>query len=94
MSLLRLSIDMRIMLALVILRSVRALSTIPAAARRLQKIKELETQHASLVASGAMAPQLAALLQAAATEARTAGQRATVDVSRVNGEVGRPAGAS
>ena len=47
------SIDMRIMLALVILRSVRALSTIPAAARRLQKIKELETQHASLVASGA-----------------------------------------
>ena len=41
----------------------------------------------ALVESGAMAPQLAALLQAAATEARSAGQRATVDVSRVNGEV-------
>ena len=46
-----------------------------------------EPNFEALVASGAMAPQLAALLQAAATEARTAGQRATVDVSRVNGEV-------
>jgi hypothetical protein len=42
-----------------------------------------EPNFEGLVASGAMAPQLAALLQAAAT----AGERAMVDVSRVNGEV-------
>ena len=44
---------MRIIMLALFARGARALSAVPAAARRLQKIKELESKHASLVASGA-----------------------------------------
>ena len=46
-----------------------------------------EPNFEALVENGAMAPQLAAVLQTAAAEARAAGQRPTVDISRINGEV-------
>ena len=36
------------MIALAFLRGARALSAVPAAARRLQRIKELESKHALL----------------------------------------------
>ena len=45
---------MRIIIMLALFaRGARALSAVPAAARRLQKIKELESKHALLVESGA-----------------------------------------
>ena len=44
---------MRIIMLALFARGARALSAVPAAARRLQKIKELESKHALLVESGA-----------------------------------------
>ena len=44
---------MRIVMLALLARGARALSAVPAAARRLQKIKELESKHALLVESGA-----------------------------------------
>ena len=44
---------MRIIMLALFARGARALSAVPAAARRLQKIKELESKHAALVESGA-----------------------------------------
>ena len=44
---------MRIIMLALLARGARALSAVPAAARRLQKIKELESKHALLVESGA-----------------------------------------
>ena len=44
---------MRIVMLALLARGARALSAVPAAARRFQKIKELESKHAALVESGA-----------------------------------------
>ena len=44
---------MRIVMLTLLARGAHALSAVPAAARRLQKIKELESKHALLVESGA-----------------------------------------